>query len=380
MLHYGKHEITSKDIECVIEALGSDLITQGPLVPKFEEKISHYVGAPYCAVTSNATASLHISCLALGLKPGDLLWTSPISFVASANCGLYCGADIDFVDIDDETWNISIDALKAKLQNAKIYNKLPKILVAVHLCGLSSNMEEIYELSLEYGFKIIEDAAHAMGGSYLNKKIGNCSYSDITIFSFHPVKNITTGEGGASVTKNEEIYQTLKSLSSHGIIKNKDKLPKNSMPWYYEQQSLGFNYRLCDFQAALGISQLDRLDAYINKRQEIARIYDSNIDNEKYSFQHVPENSVSGRHIYVIRTKLFERDKLFHFLIENGIYPMLHYIPIYRQPYYANKGYNISNFINSEAYFREAITIPLFPSLETNQQEKVIDLLNNFNG
>ncbi|MDC0225475.1 UDP-4-amino-4,6-dideoxy-N-acetyl-beta-L-altrosamine transaminase [Gammaproteobacteria bacterium] len=378
MIPYGKHEITKEDLDSVIDALKSDFITQGPLVPKFEDMISRYVGAPYCTSTSNGTAALHISCLALGLEEGDLLWTSPISFVASANCGHYCGADVDFVDIDEKTWNISIDGLNKKLQKAKTDNRLPKILIAVHFCGLSSEMEEIHELSKEYGFKVIEDAAHALGGSFKNQKIGTCNYSDITIFSFHPVKNLTTGEGGMAVTKDESIHQSLKNLASHGIVKDKDMLPIDSMPWYYEQQSLGFNYRLCDFQAALGISQLERLDKYINKREDLARIYDENIDPEKYSFQEVPPYSSSGRHIYVLRTRNNNRDKLFNFLRENGVSPMLHYIPIYRQPFYKKKKYNLSDFPNSESYFREAITIPLYPSLENSQQAHVIELLNNY--
>ena len=379
MIPYGKHEITKKDLESVIEALESDFITQGPLVPRFEEKISKYLDVPYSTATSNGTAALHISCLALGLKEGDILWTSPISFVASANCGLYCGAEVDFVDIDEKTWNISITALKRKLDQAKRKNSLPQILVAVHFCGLPCEMEEIHNLSKEYGFKVIEDAAHALGGSYKEKKIGSCTYSDITIFSFHPVKNLTTGEGGMALTRDKNINKVLKELASHGIVKDKDKLPKGVMGWYYEQQSLGFNYRLCDFQAALGISQLERLDDYINRREYLAKIYDKSIDQNKYELQKIPYYSVSGRHIYVIRTKNDNRDKLFNFLRKREIAPMLHYIPIYRQPFYKKNKYNLSELKNSESYFRDAITIPLYPSLEQSQQELVIDLLNNFN-
>jgi len=378
MIPYGKHEVTKEDLDSVIEALKSDFITQGPLVTEFEESFSKYLGVPYSATTSNGTAALHISCLALGLKEGDILWTSPISFVASANCGLYCGASIDFVDIDEDTWNISIDALKKKLKEAKLKNQLPKILVAVHLCGLSCEMQEIQDLSNEFGFKVIEDASHALGGSYKDNKIGSCIYSDISTFSFHPVKNLTTGEGGMAVTRDRLIHQRLKELASHGIIKDKEKLPKGSMGWYYEQQSLGFNYRLSDFQAALGLSQLGRLDKHITKRENLAQIYNQNLDSNKYLIQHVPPYSFSGRHIYVVRTNNGKRDKLFNFLKEHEVSPQLHYIPIYRQPFFKKNEYNLLEMKNSERYFHEAITIPLYPSLQVNEQEFVISLLNDF--
>jgi UDP-4-amino-4,6-dideoxy-N-acetyl-beta-L-altrosamine transaminase len=379
MIPYGKQSIDQDDIDAVVDVMNSDFLTQGPVTPKFEKAISEYAQSRHSVAVINATSALHIACLALGVKKGDSVWTSPISFVASANCAKYCGADVDFVDIDKETYNMSVVALEEKLKVAKTKNKLPKVIIPVHLSGQSCEMESIAELGKCYGFKIIEDASHAIGGSYKSKKIGSCQFSDICVFSFHPVKIITTCEGGVCTTNDKELYQKMYNLRSHGIVRNQEDMENiKHGPWYYEQIDLGFNYRLNDLQAALGISQLKRLDSFVEQRILIAKKYDKIFQAEtdlKSPYQ--ARQSVSSFHLYIIRIKKqgkLDRKVIFEKLRNNGILVNIHYIPIYRQPFYS-KDYSIENFPNAESYYEEAISLPIFPGLTDDQIELVAETL-----
>ena len=377
---YGKHEVLEEDIKEVVKVLKSDFITQGEMVPKFEKAVSDYCGAKYAKAVNSGTSALHIACLSLGLRSGDYLWTSPISFVASANCGLYCGAKIDFVDINTETYNISIDNLKKKLKEAKKKNNLPKILIPVHLAGQSCEMKEIYKLSVKYGFKIIEDASHAMGGKYLGKPVGNCKYSHLTVFSFHPVKVITTGEGGMVMTNSMELSNKLELFRTHGVSREEFQVKEEQEgSWYYEQIDLGYNYRMNDLQAALGLSQLNRLDKYIEKRHKIADRYNSLLANLPVSIPKQSSQSYSGMHLYIIRLKLDEINashlSVFESMRENGIGVNLHYIPIYKHPYYRRTRKNISDLPEAEKYYKEAISLPIFPKLKVSEQKKVVSTL-----
>jgi UDP-4-amino-4,6-dideoxy-N-acetyl-beta-L-altrosamine transaminase len=369
---YGRHSISPADRDAVLEVLNSDFLTQGPMIPRFEQALADYCKSQYAIVTTNATAALHIACLALDVGPGDLVWTSPITFVASANCALYCGAEVDFVDIDPNSYNMSVSSLANKLAAAKVANRLPKVVIPVHLCGQPCEMQEIYALSLQYGFRIIEDASHAIGGLYKNAPIGNCAYSDITIFSFHPVKIITTGEGGAALTNDLKLAKRLTSLRSHGITRDAAEMTHPSEgPWYYQQLELGFNYRMTDLQAALGLSQLQRLDAVVARRHVLAQRYNELFAsiNIKQPWQH--PDSYSGMHLYIIRLldahKSYHR-RVFENLREAEIGVNLHYIPVYRQPYYARLGFNPEDFPEAEKYGISAITLPLYPELTDTQQ------------
>lgn len=381
MIPYGKQNINNDDINEVIKVLKSDFITQGPVTPNFEEEISNFTGSKYSVALNSATSALHLSCLALGLTNNDYLWTSPISFVASANCGLYCGAQVDFVDIDSHNFNIDVNLLEEKLIEAKKKNKLPKIVIPVHMCGQSADMELIFNLSKKYGFKIIEDASHAFGGKYKNEFIGNCSFSDITVFSFHPVKIITTGEGGAITTNNEEISNKVKLLRSHGITKdNKLFFNKKEGEWYYEQQYLGFNYRLTDLQAALGLSQIKRTLDFVSKRREIADRYDNLLTNLPIVTPKQEKYSLSSRHLYVIRIKN-DKSKLSHYetfklLREKNILVNLHYIPIHLQPFYKKLGFKKGDYPSAESYYKEAISLPIYFSFSNKDQDYVIATLN----
>ena len=380
MIPYGTQEITQQDIDSVNEVLTSDFLTQGQSVPKFEKTVCNYTNAKHGIATNSATSALHIACLALGLEEGDWLWTSPITFVASANCGLYCGAIIDFVDIDPETYNLSVQTLESKLIQAEKEDKLPKIVIPVHIAGQSCEMEKIYQLGKQYGFRIIEDASHAIGGKYKNQPIGNCQYSDITIFSFHPVKIITTGEGGMAVTNNCKLANKMALLRSHGITRDPNlmtQIPDGD--WYYQQIDLGFNYRMTDIQAALGISQMERLDQYIKKRHNIAAIYNNELAGDSISLQRQRDDIYSAYHLYIIKVKSSEHKKIFNQLRECGVGVNLHYIPIYHQPYYEKFGYNKENYPNSEKYYSQAITLPIYPVLTNAEQEKVISVLQSFN-
>lgn len=370
-ISYGRQDITQEDIDAVTEVLRSDFLTQGPAVSLFEESLQQYCNARFALATNSATSALHISCLALGLKPNDYLWTTAISFVASANCALYCGAKVDFVDIDPDTNNMCPIALQEKLKLAERDGTLPKILVIVHLCGLPADLESIRALSYKYGFSIIEDASHAIGASYNNSKIGSCTYSDITVFSFHPVKIITSAEGGATLTNNQALHEKMELLRSHGVTRNKKLMENPHHPsWYYEQVELGFNYRMTDLQAALGKSQIIRLDDYINKRYEIANYYHSNLSELPIILPYTEtESSKSSLHLYVIKTE--KRDQIFEHLRKENIGANLHYIPIYRHPFYEKTGL-YKNLPNAEEYYKKSLTIPLHPKLEEEEKLKIV--------
>ena len=380
-IKYGRQEIIQSDIDAVNEVLKSDWLTQGPTVPLFEEKVAEYCGSNFSIATNSATSALHVACLALDLTKGDLLWTCPNTFVASSNAALYCGAKVDFIDCNKDTYNIDVEKLETKLQKAKKNNNLPKIVMPVHLTGQSCEMEAIFHLSKEYGFKIIEDGSHAIGGEYKNKKVGSCNYSDITVFSFHPVKIITTGEGGMALTNNEEIYKKLKKFRSHGVTSDIDEMetrPNNEI-WNYQQVCLGYNYRMTDISAALGISQMERLDSYIKKIHIIANKYNKALDGLplKLPFQH--KDTYSSYHLYVIRLELEKISKshveIHDEFIKAGINVNLHYVPVYRQPFYENIGFKEGYCPESEKYHRSALSIPIYPTLDDSDQNWVIDTL-----
>ena len=379
MIPYGKQDITQDDLDAVLEVLNSDFLTQGPAVPKFENKISDHVGANHAVAFNSATSALHVACLALDLGPGDWLWTSPISFVASANCGLYCGAKVDFVDISPLTFNICPIAFSAKLKDAKKHNVLPKVLVLVHMGGHPSDLEEISSLAKSYNVKLIEDASHAIGAKYNNQSIGNCSYSDITIFSFHPVKIITTGEGGMALTNQEELADKMMILRTHGITRDAAKMSQNDGPWYYQQLALGFNYRMTDIQAALGITQCERLESYVAKRNEIAHFYHKALSGLSLKTPEIQKNSYSSYHLYIIRLDLDKISSSHHdvfvTLRDSGIGVNLHYIPIHLHPYYENLGFRKGDFPNAESFYSEAISIPMFPTISDESMKEVVSKL-----
>ncbi len=374
---YSKQNISEKDIFEVKKVLNSELITQGKIVNKFEKKICDYVGANFGIASNSATSSLHVAAAALGLKKGDIFWTSPISFVATANCGLYCGADVDFVDIDPKTYNICLIELKKKLINAKSIGKLPKIIILVHMAGQSTPNKEIYELVKPLGIKIIEDASHSLGGEYLNNKIGNCKYSDITVFSFHPVKMITTGEGGMAVTNSKELETKMRRLVSHGITRE-EHLMKNKFqgPWYYEQLDLGWNYRLTEFQAALGLSQMKRIDSFVKKRNKIASNYNFMLKDLPIKKPTILKSNKSTYHLYIIRLIRNSNYKnIFNHLRNKGILVNLHYIPIHFHPFYKNLGFKAGDFPNAEDYSTRSISIPIYPTLTEKQQKYITNSL-----
>ena len=377
---YGRQDVTEGDIEAVVKVLRSDFITQGQSVPIFEQKLCNYTGAEYSVVVNSCTSALHIACLALNLGPGDILWTSPITFVASANCALYCGATVDFVDIESDTAMMSVEKLKEKLEWADKKGKLPKIVIPVHFAGQPCDMKEIYALSQQYKFKIIEDAAHAIGAEYQNERVGSCQYSDITVFSFHPVKIITTGEGGAAMTNSILLADKMKILRSHGITRDLGKMhKKHSSLWYYEQIELGFNYRMTDMQAELGSSQLNRLDQYVLRRSDISEYYNEQLKDLAIVSLIQKSNRRSANHLYVIKfeNNSHNRDEIYTSLYENGIGVNLHYIPVYRQPYYESK-FDQNWLENAEDYYKNAITIPLFPGMSFQQADFIIDKLHDF--
>lgn len=382
MIPYGRQDITVEDIDAVVETLTSDFLTQGPAVPKFESLVLEKTGAKYGVGVNSATSALHLACMALDLSSDDWLWTSPVTFVASANCGLYCGAKIDFIDIDPDTYNVCPKALEDKLVKAKTDGCLPKILVAVHLCGQSCDMIALSKLAKKYGFKIIEDASHAIGGSYFDKPIGSCIYSDITVFSFHPVKIITTGEGGMCVTNSPFLAESMVLNRSHGITRDPQRMSKEpDGPWYYEQIGLGLNYRMTDLQAALGCSQIKRLDAYVESRHKINSLYSQALSTLPIKLPYQDPNCYSAFHLYVIRLNLSEINsshrQVFESLREAGIGVNLHYIPVYRQPFYQKMGYIPSNFPNSESYYQEAISLPMYPALTLREINYIHDSLEN---
>jgi UDP-4-amino-4,6-dideoxy-N-acetyl-beta-L-altrosamine transaminase len=382
MIPYGRQDVSQADIDAVVNVLRSDYLTQGPVLPHFEQTVASYLGAKHALAVNSATSALHLACLALGLGPGDWLWTTPISFVASANCGLYCGAQVDFVDIDSRTYNLCPEALEIKLAAAQKSGKLPKVLVAVHLSGQSCDMVAINRLSQKYGFRIIEDASHAVGGKYRGEFIGAGQYSDITVLSFHPVKIITTAEGGMLLTNSDEIANRVGLLRSHGITRDPAKMTHSpDGPWYYQQIDLGFNYRMTELQAALGISQMERLPIFISRRQELALRYDELLRDLDLTIPWQHPDTSSSVHLYIIRLKLDRIHKthrqVFEEFRENNIGVNLHYIPIYAQPYYQRLGFDSINFPEAEKYYAEAVSLPVFAGLTNAQQDQVIYTLKS---
>ena len=377
MIPYGRQDISQQDIDVVVEVLKSDFLTQGPKVSAFEESVVDACNAKYGVAVNSATSALHIACLALGLGKDDWLWTTPNTFVASANCGLYCGAQVDFVDIDPHTYNLCVKALQDKLIIAEKEGKLPKVVVPVHFSGQPCDMAAIYALSQMYGVKVIEDASHGIGGKYKDEPIGNCQYSDITVFSFHPVKIITTAEGGMAVTNDSKLAERLNLLRSHGITRDENLMTKPADgPWYYQQMELGYNYRMTDMQAALGVSQMQRLDEYVAKRHELAERYNELLKDLPITLPWQIDDSYSGLHLYVIRLQLDKISKtqleVFNGMREAGILVNLHYIPIHLQPYYQELGFEAGQFPEAEQYYKEAISLPMFPTLSYEQQQEVV--------
>lgn len=369
MISYGKQSINQDDIDAVVSVLKSNFITQGPKVVEFENNLAEYCKVKYVKAVNSGTAALHLAYLAIGLAEGDEVWTVSNTFVATANAALYCGATVDFVDIDPKTYNISINCLEKKLIEAKRKSRLPKLVVPVHFAGQSCEMKAIWKLSKEYGFKIIEDASHALGGEYLDKKIGCCEYSDMAVFSFHPVKMITTGEGGAITTNNKLLNEKIELLRSHGITKDINKFSNESDgDWYYEQQELGFNYRLTDIQATLGISQLKRLDEFVEKRREISKKYFEELEQNILPYQH--PDTKSSWHLFVIKSN--NRKETYIKLKEQQIMTQVHYIPVHRQPFYNKK---ILNNRNSVEFYQHCLSLPIYVDLSISEQNKVINCL-----
>ena len=380
VIRYGQQDINQDDVDAVVSVLRSVNLTQGPAIERFEEGVRLAVNAQHAVAVNSATSALHIACMALDLGPGDWLWTTPNTFVASANCALYCGASVDFVDIDPQTYNLSPDALEAKLIEAEKAGRLPKIVVPVHLAGQPCDMAAIHALGAKYGFRIIEDASHAIGGSYRNEPIGNCRYSDITVFSFHPVKIITTAEGGMAVTNDDDLATRLSLLRSHGITREQDLMtgPMDG-PWYYQQVALGYNYRMTDLQAALGVSQLSRLGQFVARRHEIASRYNDLLADLPITLPWQSPESYSAFHLYVIRLQLdslsTSHREVFEYLRDREILVNLHYIPVHTQPYYRQFGFKNGDYPEAEQYYREAISIPMHPLLSIEDQDRVVGAL-----
>jgi len=382
MIPYGRQDITEEDIDAVVDVLRSEFLTQGPAVPRFEEAVAQYVGCKHAVAANSATSALHLACMVLGLRSGDLLWTVPNTFVASANCGRYCGADVDFVDIDPLSWNISISALKEKLLDGQKVGRLPKVLVAVHFAGQPTQQEEIWALAQEFDFKVIEDASHAIGALHHKERVGSCRWSDITVFSFHPVKIITSAEGGMALTNNAEIAEHMGLMRSHGITRDSSKFVNCEIPppaWMYEQHYLGYNYRMTDIQAALGLSQLSRLAEFLNKRNAFASRYNELLQDLPLQLPVIQKGNYSAFHLYVVRIKLessrLTRRQVFDFLRAEGIGVNVHYTPVHLQPYYRHLGFSEGYCPESERYSEEAITLPLFSSMSLEQQDHVVNKL-----
>jgi UDP-4-amino-4,6-dideoxy-N-acetyl-beta-L-altrosamine transaminase len=383
IIPYGRQNINWADTSAVLQTLRSDFLTQGPQVENFEGLLGELTSARYQVATNSATSALHIACLALGVGPGDLVWTSAITFVASANCALYCGAEVDFVDIDPTTLNMSTDVLEAKLLAAESEGKLPKVVIPVHFSGRSADMRQIKSLSERFGFSIIEDASHAIGASYEGLPVGSCTFSDIVVFSFHPVKIITTGEGGAALTNDVDLATEMRLLRSHGITRDKTQMNDNTRPdWYYEQLHLGFNYRMTDFQAALGASQIRRLGKFLKQRRRIAARYKRLLSRVEVKLPNFEGLAESSWHLFVVETigDAIEgkRDDLFRMLRRAGILVNLHYIPVYRHPYFTKLGFDPRNFPVAEEYYRRAISLPIYAGLTGFQQRKVSRHIVNF--
>ncbi len=380
MIPYGKQNISEEDIEAVVEVLRSDFITQGPVVPKFEQAIANYVGASHCIAVNSATSAFHIAMLSLGVGPGDSVWTTPVTFVATSNAALYCGAEVEFVDICADTFNMDMDVLEAQLEKASAEGALPKVVVPVHLTGRSCDMQALDRLRKIYGFFVIEDASHAIGAHYCGKPVGSCVYSDLCVFSFHPVKIITTGEGGAITTNDRKLVRKLAALRSHGITRDPSEMKSNDGPWFYEQHSLGFNYRMTEIQAGLGLSQMKRLDVFIKRRRELSKRYDENLGDHKVLRPLMDtDESLSAWHLYIIRldegSDPLSRRHLFEKMRSDGIGVNVHYIPVPRQPYYRKLGFDPQRFPVSESYYERALSLPLFYDMTEKQQDEVIQSL-----
>ena len=380
MIPYGRQDITRADVDAVVAVLQSDFLTQGPVAPRFERTVADHVGASHAVAMNSATSALHVACLALGLGPGDRLWTSPVTFVASANCALYCGATVDFVDIDPDTYNLSVPALAEKLARAEVVGALPKIVVPVHLCGQSCDMAAIGTLAERYGFRVIEDASHAIGGKYRGTYVGDCRYSDITIFSFHPVKIVTTAEGGMALTNDPILAERMALLRSHGITRDPARMDGDSEgDWYYQQVDLGFNYRMTELQAALGVSQMTRLDPYVARRHAIAERYDALLADLPVTTPVRAADAYSAFHLYAIRVAgsgaTPARATVFARLRAAGVGVNVHYIPVHTQPFYRALGFAVGDYPQAERYYAEAISLPMYPTLSEQKQDVVVAAL-----
>ncbi|MCL1073989.1 UDP-4-amino-4,6-dideoxy-N-acetyl-beta-L-altrosamine transaminase [Shewanella dokdonensis] len=377
MIPYGRQAINQTDIDAVVEVLKSDYLTQGPKVPAFERAVCNYTGVEYAVAVSNATAALHIACLALGVGPNDCVWTSPITFLASANCALYCGATVDFVDVDPATGNMSPNSLAEKLAYAKQQGCLPKVIIPVHLAGHSCDMQRIAELAYAYGVKVIEDASHGIGGSYGGSKLGCCRYSDITVFSFHPVKIITTAEGGMATTKDAALAEKMALLRAHGVVRDKALLTRpDEGDWYYEQQLLGFNYRMTELQAALGCSQMQRLDEFVKCRNQLAERYQQQLHALPLAIVSPLNDSYSARHLYIVRLPSEKRKAVFDNMRQLDIQVHVHYFPVHLQPYYQSLGFKIGDYPNAEQFYSEILTLPLFPGLKDDNIDFICNNLS----
>ena len=380
MIPYGRQDVDEADVRAVVEVLRSDFLTQGPVVPRFEAAMTTYCGAGHAVATNSATSALHVACLALGVGLGDRVWTSAVTFLASANCARYCGADVDFIDIDPQTCNMSVDDLARRLEQAEQAGKLPKVVIPVHLGGQSCDMAAIHALSQRYGFHIVEDASHAVGGRYRDESVGSCRYSDVVVFSFHPVKIITTAEGGMALTNHAALARRMRLFASHGMTRDVGEMTKASDgPWYYQQIELGYNYRLTELQAALGLSQMQRLDEFVARRHAIARRYDELLAQMPVTPVVQHPDCYSGLHLYVIRLQL-ERlrrshREVFELLRAAGIGVNLHYIPVYLQPYYQRLGFRAGHCPNAENYYSRAISLPMYAQLDATKQDAVVAAL-----
>ena len=382
MIPYGRQDIQDSDVDAVISVLQSDFLTQGPAVPRFEQAVSKHCGARYAVAVNSATSALHVALMALDVTAGDIVWTSPNTFVASSNAALYCGASVDFVDIDPVTYNMSVSALSDKLAHAKTMGRLPKVVIPVHLTGQPCDMAQIHDLAQQYGFKVVEDASHAIGGQYQNQPIGNCAYSDVTVFSFHPVKIVTTAEGGMALTNDDRLAEKMALYRSHGITRDPALMTNASDgPWYYQQITLGYNYRMTDLQAALGVSQMQRLNHYIARRHDIATRYNQELSKLPLTLPTQATYGHSAYHLYVIRLDLdaiapLTHAQVFQSLRDRGILVNLHYIPVHTQPYYQAMGFRWGDFPHAEAYYKNAISIPMFPTMTDDAQTQVIQALH----
>jgi UDP-4-amino-4,6-dideoxy-N-acetyl-beta-L-altrosamine transaminase len=380
MIPYGRQQVTEADIDAVVAVLRSDFLTQGPLVPRFEQTIAAHLGAKYAVAVNSATSALHIACLALRLGPGDCLWTVPNTFVASANCARYCGADVDFVDIDPLTWNLSLSALELKLVEAEKARRLPKVVVPVHFAGQPTEQEAIWALSQKYGFKVLEDASHSIGASRNGEPVGSCRWSHVTVLSFHPVKIITSAEGGMALTQDRELAECMAMLRTHGITREAGRFRRDDPPvWYYEQQMLGFNYRMTDVHASLGLSQFRRLEEYIERRNALARRYDVALRDLPLQLPTILPGNRSAFHLYVVRLNGGANSKnhrhVFEALRERGIGVNVHYIPVHLQPYYRELGFRAGQCPQAEMHGESAITLPLYPGMSDEQQDGVVNVL-----